>query len=103
MVPYYVEDLDLIPKDALKIDVRTEEEYQRGSLPGYINIPLDELRDRINEIDIKKEIYVTCQIGLRGYLAQRILMGRGYKVYNLAGGYRRYQEVFLDQLQSKQC
>lgn len=103
MVPYYVEDLDLIPKDALKIDVRTKEEYQRGSLPGYINIPLDELRDRINEIDIKKEIYVTCQIGLRGYLAQRILMGRGYTVYNLAGGYRRYQEVFLDQLQSKQC
>ena len=103
MIPYYVEDLDLIPKDALKIDVRTKEEYQKGSLPGYINIPLDELRDRINEIDIKKEIYVTCQIGLRGYLAQRILMGRGYKVYNLAGGYRRYQEVFLDQLQSKQC
>lgn len=55
MIPYYVEDLDLIPKDALKIDVRTKEEYQRGSLPGYINIPLDELRDRINEIDIKKK------------------------------------------------
>ena len=96
MEPYYVEDLKLLPQDALYIDVRTREEYEEGTIPGYINIPLDDLRDRIEELDPQKEIYVTCQIGLRGYIAQRILSGRGYKAKNLAGGYRRYKATVSD-------
>ena len=90
MIPYYVEDINSIPADAIKLDVRTTEEYNAGTIPGFINIPVDELRDRLNELDKSKEIYVTCQIGLRGYIAQRILMGNGYRTKNLSGGYRRY-------------
>lgn len=96
MVPYYVEDLSSIPADALCIDVRTAEEYAGGSIPGFINIPVDELRDRLEEIDPGKEIYLTCQIGLRGYIAQCILEGRGYRAKNLAGGYRRYKATISD-------
>lgn len=96
MIPFYVEDLDSIPADAQRIDVRTPEEYANGTIPGFINIPVDELRDRLEEIDQEKEIYLTCQIGLRGYIAQRILEGRGYKTKNLAGGYRRYKATISD-------
>ncbi len=90
MIPYYVEDIDAIPADAVKLDVRTLGEYANGSIPGFINIPVDELRSRLEELDKSKEIYITCQIGLRGYIAQRILMGNGYRTKNLSGGYRRY-------------
>lgn len=100
MMPYYVEDLTNIPKDALCIDVRTPEEYAQGSIPGFINIPVDQLRDRMDELDSSKEIYITCQIGLRGYIAQRILEGRGFKTKNLAGGYRRYKETVTDEKDS---
>lgn len=96
MIPYYVEDLPSIPADALRVDVRTAEEYANGTLPGFVNIPVDELRDRLEEIDPAKEIYLTCQIGLRGYIAQRILEGRGYKTKNLSGGYRRYLATVSD-------
>lgn len=96
MIPYYVEDLSSIPADALRVDVRTAEEYANGTLPGFVNIPVDELRDRLEEIDPAKEIYLTCQIGLRGYIAQRILEGRGYKTKNLSGGYRRYLATVSD-------
>lgn len=96
MIPYYVEDIDRIPKNAVCIDVRTEEEYQAGTIPGFTNIPVDALRERLEELDPGKEIYLTCQIGLRGYIAQRILEGHGYKTHNLAGGYRRYQATISD-------
>lgn len=73
------------------LDVRTEAEFSFGSINGAINIPLDELRNRINEIPKDKEIYVFCAIGLRGYLALKILIARGYnKVRNLTGGYKTY-------------
>jgi len=96
MVPFYVEDLDAIPKDAMRVDVRTPGEYNRGHIPGFINIPVDDLRSRIGELDPEKEIYVTCQVGLRGYIAQRILTGRGFRSKNLAGGYRRYKATISD-------
>lgn len=96
MVPFYVEDLDAIPAEAMKIDVRTAEEYASGTIPGFINIPVDELRERLEELDPEKEIWLTCQIGLRGYIAQRILEGRGYHTHNLAGGYRRYLATVSD-------
>ena len=74
------------------LDVRTREEYEEGHLGGSIHIPLDELRERIQEIPEEKEIWIYCQVGLRGYLAQRILMQRRkQKVFNLSGGYRLLQ------------
>lgn len=75
----------------LLLDVRTQVEYQSGTIEGAVNIPLDELRDRISEVPMDKEIYIFCAIGLRGYLALKILMGRGFKnVKNLTGGYKTY-------------
>ncbi len=69
------------------IDVRNPEEYARGSLPNAINIPLDELRERLGEIDPARPAVVFCQVGQRGYVAQRILEQRGYtQVCNLKGG-----------------
>ena len=76
------------------LDVRNPMEYMAGTIPGFINIPLDSLRDRLDEIPKGKTIYVTCQIGLRGYIAARILEQKGYTVYNLSGGYRLYQTIF---------
>lgn len=96
MIPFYVEDLESIPEDAVKLDVRTPGEYADGTIPGFINIPVDELRGRLEELDPEKEIWITCQIGLRGYIAQRILEGRGYHTRNLAGGYRRYRATVSD-------
>lgn len=73
------------------IDVRTADEFALGNISGAINIPLDELRDRLNEFDTEKPIVLYCAVGLRGYLASRILHGRGYQnVRNLSGGYRVY-------------
>lgn len=96
MKPFYVEDLDRIPEDAIRLDVRTEEETAKGMIPGFINIPLDSLRERISELDLKREIYITCQIGLRGYLAQRILEQAGARTWNLSGGYRFYEMMVKD-------
>ena len=98
MKPFYVEDLDRIPEDAVRLDVRTPEECQRGMIPGFINIPLDSLRERMGELDREKDIYITCQIGLRGYLAQRILDQAGFKTWNLSGGYRLYEMVKKDEV-----
>jgi len=96
MKPFYVEDLDQIPQEAICLDVRTDEEVAGGMIPGFIHIPLDSLRDRMNELDLKKEIYITCQIVLRGYLAQRILEQAGAKTWNLSGGYRFYEMMKKD-------
>lgn len=73
------------------LDVRTAEEFSFGSLPGAVNIPLDDLRERMQELPKDKEIIVFCAVGLRGYLAQRILRGHGYTaVRNLIGGYKTF-------------
>lgn len=91
MRPFYIEDLERIPQDAVRLDVRTQEEYEGGTIPGFINIPLDSLRERMDELDLTRDIYITCQIGLRGYLAERILDQAGARTWNLSGGYRFYQ------------
>lgn len=84
-----LKDIDLGNKTL--VDVRTADEYSLGTIRNAINIPLDELRDRIQEIPADKPVIVFCAIGLRGYLAQKILMGRGFKdVRNLSGGYKTY-------------
>ena len=75
----------------LMVDTRTAEEYSFGTIPGAVNIPLDDLRERIAEIPKNQPVVVFCAVGLRGYLAQRILMGNGYEnVRNLSGGYKLY-------------
>ncbi|MCD7940979.1 MAG: DsrE/DsrF/DrsH-like family protein, partial [Bacteroides intestinalis] len=77
--------------EVMLIDTRTPEEFSFGSIPGAINIPLDGLRDRMSEVPTSKPVVLFCAVGLRGYLAQRILMGNGYRnVRNLSGGYKLY-------------
>lgn len=74
------------------LDVRTEDEFSLGTIPGAINVPLDDLRDRLSVIPTDKTIYIFCAIGLRGYLATNILLQRGFKsVFNLSGGYKTFQ------------
>jgi NADPH-dependent 2,4-dienoyl-CoA reductase/sulfur reductase-like enzyme/rhodanese-related sulfurtransferase len=84
---YWNEVADISPDDLL-LDVRSPEEFAKGTIPGAVNLPVDELRGRINELPKDKYIYIFCQIGLRGYLAQRILLQNGFeKVQNISGGY----------------
>jgi Uncharacterized NAD(FAD)-dependent dehydrogenases len=87
---------DLVAQGAFLIDVRTPEEYELGSIEGAINIPLDELRDRLDEIPKDKDVYITCQVGLRGYLSTRILTQNGYRPINLDGGYSSYSQLKLN-------
>ena len=73
------------------IDARTPEEFSFGTIPGAVNIPLDGMRDHLSEIPTDKPVVLFCAVGLRGYLAQRILIGRGYRnTFNLIGGYKTY-------------
>lgn len=87
------EDLEEAKADenGILLDVRTQAEVARGGIDGFINIPVDSLRARLSELDKSKTIYITCQIGLRGYIAARILSQLGYKCKNFSGGYRMYQ------------
>ncbi|MFC0296792.1 CoA-disulfide reductase [Geobacillus jurassicus] len=80
----------IVEEGGVLIDVRTAEETARGMIRGSIHIPLDELRDRLHELPKGKTIYVTCQVGLRGYIAVRILQEHGFQAKNLDGGYRLY-------------
>jgi NADPH-dependent 2,4-dienoyl-CoA reductase/sulfur reductase-like enzyme/peroxiredoxin family protein/rhodanese-related sulfurtransferase/TusA-related sulfurtransferase len=77
-----------------RLDVRTVPEYENGHIKGYINIPLDELRTRLNELDKSKPVYVMCQSGLRSYTACRILSQNSFDCFNLSGGYRLWKSVF---------
>ncbi len=93
---FHWHDVDGLPRDGsvTLLDIRTKAEYENGHISGFINIPLDNLRERLNELDKTKSIYVTCQVGLRGYIACRILSQNGFDCYNLSGGYRLYQSIF---------
>lgn len=93
---------DLDRTRALLLDVRTKAEFSLGTINGAVNIPLDELRERIGELPADKSIYVFCQVGLRGYIAARMLMGRGFaSVKNLNGGYLVYNTIIQDKLASE--
>ena len=94
---YYEED-EKLPRDGsiTLLDTRTPMEYRMGHAKGFINIPVDELRERIDELDKSKPVYVICQSGLRSYIASRILMGNGFDAYNFAGGFRFYNAVHND-------
>lgn len=78
------------PNSTVLVDVRSAIEHENGHIPGSILIPVDELRSRLSELDRRKEIWVYCQVGLRGYTASRILQQSGFRVRNLTGGYKTY-------------
>lgn len=84
---------DLANRDktnSILVDVRSPIEYSNGYIDGAVNIPVDDLRASLDKLDKNKEIWVYCQVGLRGYTASRILSQLGYKVKNLTGGYKSY-------------
>lgn len=87
---FHVADIAGLRPEQKLLDVRTREEVLAGAIPGSLNIPLHELRARLAELDPQKEYMVYCQAGLRGYLAYRILVQRGFKASNLDGGYKTY-------------
>ena len=79
-----------VKEEDFVLDVRTPQEYAAGHIAGSVNIPLDELRERLGELPKDTAITVTCAVGLRGYIAARILAGHGFKALDLTGGYRMY-------------
>lgn len=102
---FFWDEVEELPRDGsvTLLDARTPEEYALGKMDGFINIPLDELRDRLVEIPLGKDVYVVCQSGLRSYLACRILMQNGYRCHNFSGGYRLYETIYRDQNAAKQA
>ena len=100
MKQWHLKDLKKLPKDGsvTLLDTRTVEEYNRGHMDGFQNIPVDSLREQIDEIEVGKPVYVICQSGLRSYIATRILEGHGFDAYNFAGGFRFYDAVMNDRI-----
>lgn len=90
---FYCEDVKSLPKDGsvILLDVRSSEEFREGHITGAVNIPVDNLRGRLDELDRSKEVYAYCHNGQRSYVACRILSQEGYSCYNLAGGFRLYR------------
>lgn len=79
--------------DSLLLDVRTEQEFATAAIPTAVNIPLDELRERLDELPADQPVVAYCKVGQRGYMATRLLMQRGFNVRNLSGGMTTYQQV----------
>lgn len=92
---YFIEDLDkLDPEKDILVDIRTPKEYAAGTIGDAVLIPLDEIRDRLEEFPKNKRIVLFCRAGLRGYIGCRILMQHGFEsVYNLSGGYLTWAPV----------
>ncbi|MDF2486781.1 MAG: NAD(FAD)-dependent dehydrogenase [Herbinix sp.] len=86
----------LKPEDYILVDVRSEEEYNNGHVEGAINLPVDSLRERMSELNPNKTIVEYCQVGLRGYVADRLLSQNGYKVLNVTGGYKTVSSLMFD-------
>jgi rhodanese-related sulfurtransferase len=86
-----VDELSQVAADTYLVDVRMPDEFAAGHIPGAVNIPLDDLRERLAELPANRPIVAYCQVGMRGYLATRILLQEGRKVQNVSGGYRSYQ------------
>lgn len=93
---FHWHDVSGLPRDGsvTLLDTRTKMEYENGHIDGFTNIPLDSLRGQLDSLDKTKPVYVTCQVGLRGYIACRILSQNGFDCYNLSGGYRLYHSIF---------
>jgi len=82
---------DALPEGAKLLDVREPEEFAAGTIPGAANIPLGSLRDRLAELNPATPLVIFCQVGLRGYVAERILRQRGFDAVNLSGGYKTWR------------
>lgn len=95
---WHLADVGNLPRDGsvTLLDTRTVEEFAHGHIDGFTNIPVDELRERLGELDKSKPVYVICQSGLRSYIACRILAGNGFECYNFSGGFRFYDAVMND-------
>lgn len=101
--PLSCSEMEATQEDTLILDVRTQTEHALGAIPKSINIPVDELREKMFELPQNKKIYVYCKAGVRGYTAARILMQNGFEdVYNLSGGYDLYKLYIQDQEHSPQ-
>ena len=102
---WHLDDLSRLPRDGsvTLLDTRTAEEYRGGHIEGFRNIPVDELRERLDELEAGKPVFVICQSGLRSYIASRILSGNGYDSYNFSGGYRFYDAVTNDRILTEQA
>jgi rhodanese-related sulfurtransferase len=83
---------DALPKDALLIDVREPVEYEAGAVPGARLMPLGKIRGRLSELPRDRDIVVYCAVGIRGYIAERILRQRGFRAWNLSGGYATWKQ-----------
>lgn len=94
----HADQLAQLPQDGsvTLLDTRTPGEYARGHAPGFVNIPVDDLRQQLHRLDREKPVYVMCQSGLRSYLACRILSANGFACWNVAGGYRFYDALTHD-------
>lgn len=92
---FFWHDVADLPRDGsvVLLDTRTPAEVSRGKIDGFMNIPVDNLRERLDEIPTGKPVYVHCHSGLRSYIACMILAGYGFDCYNLAGGWRFYESV----------
>lgn len=96
LLQYFWDEISQLPRDSsvTLLDIRTPEEYFYGHVDGYKNIPVDELRERIEELPKEKPVYLMCQSGIRSYIAYRILAQNGYTCYNFSGGYYLYEQIF---------
>lgn len=101
---FHWDEVDKLPHNGsvTLLDIRSDVEYENGSIEGFINITVDELRNNLHKLDKSKPVYVTCQIGLRGHIACRILSQNGFECYNLSGGYRLYNSIYHKANQSAQ-
>lgn len=103
---FFYEDIETLPHDGsvIFLDTRTNREYKYGHADEFnTHIPVDDLRERFDELDMEKPIYVMCQTGLRSYIACRILTQEGFECYNFAGGYRLYESVKNDSFDEACC
>jgi len=95
---FHYDELDKLPRDGsvTLLDTRTQSEYAGGHVDGFINVPVDDLRESLEKMDKSKPVYVMCQSGLRSYISCRILAGEGFDCYNFLGGYRFYENVMRE-------
>ena len=95
---FHWHEVDALPRDGsvTLLDARNPHEVMRGRIDGFINIPLDNLRERVGELDNSRPVYVHCHSGMRSYIVARILTQNGFDVYNLSGGYRLYSAIRRD-------
>ena len=102
---FFPEDVDALPRDgsATLLDVRTPGEYAAGHAEGFVNLPVDDLREHLAEIPADKPVYLICQSALRSYIACRILSQHGLRCSHLSGGWRLYTAVMQDQAAAQEA